>query len=70
MHLLAADPWRERVPHLDMRWDLDTDTALDANHGVDEADTIPELEERGGHCDCEVIFNVSNAPREWLRSYI
>jgi len=37
-------------------------------HGVDEATNIPELEERGGYCDCEVLFNVTDAPRDWLRS--
>jgi len=37
-------------------------------HGVDEAINISELEERGGYCDCEVLFNVADAPRDWLRS--
>ena len=37
-------------------------------HGINEATTIPELEERGGYCDCEVLFNVADAPRDWLRS--
>ncbi len=37
-------------------------------HGINEATTIPELEARGGYCDCEVLFNVADAPREWLRS--
>ncbi len=37
-------------------------------HGVDTAANIPELEERGGYCDCEVLFNVSHAPRDWLGS--
>ena len=37
-------------------------------HGVDEAINIPELEERGGYCDCEVLFNGASAPRDWLRS--
>ncbi len=37
-------------------------------HGINEAATIPELEERGGYCDCEVLFNVADAPRDWLRS--
>ena len=37
-------------------------------HGVDEAVNIPEREERGGYCDCEVLFNVADAPRDWLRS--
>lgn len=37
-------------------------------HGIDEAANIPELEERGGYCDCEVLFNVTDGPRDWLRS--
>jgi hypothetical protein len=37
-------------------------------HEIDEAANIPELEERGGYCDCEVLFNVTDAPRDWLRS--
>ena len=37
-------------------------------HGIDEATNIPELEKRGGHCDCEVLFNVADATRDWLRS--
>jgi len=37
-------------------------------HGINEAAIIPELEERGGYCDCEVLFNVADASREWLQS--
>jgi Protein of unknown function (DUF2695) len=37
-------------------------------HGIDESANIPELEECGGFCDCEVLFNVAHAPRDWLRS--
>ena len=37
-------------------------------HGINDAVTLPELEERGGYCDCEVLFNVADAPRDWLRS--
>jgi hypothetical protein len=37
-------------------------------HGINDAVTLPELEERGGYYDCEVLFNVADAPREWLRS--
>jgi Protein of unknown function (DUF2695) len=37
-------------------------------HGVDEAANVPELEKRGGYCDCEVLFNVTQAPRDWFRS--
>jgi Protein of unknown function (DUF2695) len=35
---------------------------------VDDAVNIPELEKRGGYCDCEVLFNVAAAPRDWFRS--
>jgi hypothetical protein len=37
-------------------------------HGVDEAANVPELEKRGGYCDCEVLFNVTVASRDWFRS--
>jgi hypothetical protein len=37
-------------------------------HGVDAEVNIPELKERGGYCDCEVLFNITDATRDWLRS--
>ena len=43
----------------------DTLEFLERN-GLDPAKVLPWLEERGGHCDCEIIYNVYDAVGEQL----
>jgi len=68
LQLPARDPWQKRVPHLDCDGTLKLTRHWMGVHGIHEATTIPELEERGGSCNCEVLFCVADAPREWLQT--
>ena len=61
---------KDLLSHLNAKEDCAHDYAATIDflerNSLDRTKVLPWLEERGGHCDCEVVYNVYDAVGEQL----